>query len=113
MQWRGNMPAPKGNRYAKGNKGGRPSKYKSEYAEIAKKLCAKCAFTDTQLADWFEVSVRTINEWKLKHPEFAEALKVGKAETDDLVERGTVAGITGYYVTEDEMDVFRRAILTP
>jgi len=84
--------------------GGRPSKYKPEFADIAKKLCGKCAFTDAQLADWFEVSVRTINEWKLKHPEFAEALKVGKAETNDLVERGTVAGIIGYYVTVDEMD---------
>jgi hypothetical protein len=100
------MTAPKGNQFAKGNKGGRPSKYKPEFAEIAKRLCAKCAFTDAQLADWFEVSVRTINEWKLKHAEFGEALKLGKAETDDLVERGTVAGITGYYVTEDEMDRF-------
>ena len=100
------MTAPKKNQFAKGNKGGRPSKYNPEFAEIAKKLCAKCAFTDAQLADWFEVSVRTINEWKLKHPDFVEALKVGKAETDDLVERGTVAGITGYYVTEDEMDRF-------
>jgi hypothetical protein len=100
------MPAPKGNQYARGNKGGRPTKYKPEFAEIAEKLCAKCAYTDAQLADWFEVSVRTINEWKLKHPDFVEALKVGKAETDDLVERGTVAGIIGYYVTVDEMDRF-------
>ena len=100
------MPAPKGNRYAKGNKGGRPSKYKPEFAETAQKLCAMCAYTDAQLANWFEVSVRTINDWKLRHPEFAEALKVGKAETDDLVERSVVAHISGYYVTEDEMDRF-------
>src|SRR5262249_7218443 len=64
----------------------------------------KCAFTDAQLADWFEVSVRTINEWKLKHPEFAQALKIGKAEIDDLVERATVAHIVGYYILVDEMD---------
>ena len=100
------MPAPKGNRYAKGNKGGRPSKYKSEYAETAQKLCAMGGFTDLQLAKWFEVNVDTIYQWKLRHPEFAEALKVGKAETDDLIERATVAGISGYYVTVDEMDRF-------
>jgi len=100
------MPAPKGNRYAKGNKGGRPSKYKSEYAETAQKLCAMGGFTDLQLAKWFEVNVDTIYQWKLQHPEFAEALRVGKAETDDLVERATVAGISGYYVTVDEMDRF-------
>jgi len=100
------MPAPKGNRYAKGNKGGRPSKYKPEYAETARKLCAQCAFTDERLAEWFEVSIRTIHEWKLKHTEFREALRVGKAETDDFVERATVAHIAGYYVTVDEMDRF-------
>jgi hypothetical protein len=97
------MPAPKGNQHAKGNKGGRPTKYKPEFAEMAGKLCAKCAFTDVQLADWFEVSVRTINEWKLRHPEFVEALKVGKAEADDLVERATVAHITGYYVETEKV----------
>ena len=98
------MPAPRGNQYAKANKGGRPSKYKPEYADIARKLCAQCGFIDLQLAKWFEVNVDTIYQWKLKHPEFAEALKVGKAETDDLVERSVVAHISGYYVTEDEMD---------
>jgi hypothetical protein len=100
------MPAVKGNKNAVGNRGGRPSKYKPEYAEIAGKLCAKCGFTDLQLAKWFEVNVDTIYQWKLKHPEFAEALRVGKAETDDLIERSVVAHISGYYVTEDEMDRF-------
>ena len=51
-------------------------------------------------------NVDTIYQWKPRHPEFAEALKVGKAETDDLVERATVAGISGYYVIVDEMDRF-------
>jgi hypothetical protein len=51
-------------------------------------------------------NVDTIYQCKPRHPEFAEALKVGKAETDDLVERATVAGISGYYVTVDEMDRF-------
>src|SRR5215813_13325974 len=100
------MTAPKSNQYAKGNRGGRPSKYKPEYCQIAQKLCAMCAFTDAQLAKWFEVNVDTIYQWRLKHPEFAEALKVGKAETDDIVERATVAHIAGYYVTVDEMDRF-------
>ena len=98
------MPAPKGNQYAKGNKS--KLKYKPEYADIAQKLCAKFGYIDEQLAEWFEVSVRTIHNWKLAHPDFDAALRVGKAETDDLVERGTVAGINGYYVTVDEMDRF-------
>jgi hypothetical protein len=100
----GKMPAPKGNRFAKGNKS--KNKYKPEHAETAKKLCAKNGFIDIQLAKWFQVTEKTINNWKIAHPEFAEALRVGKAETDDLVERATVAGINGYYVEVDEMDRF-------
>ncbi len=98
------MPAPRGNRFAKGNKS--KNKYKSEYAKTARKLCAQCGYIDIQLAEWFDVTEKTINNWKLAHPDFAEALRVGKAETDDLVERATVAGITGYYVMVDEMDRF-------
>jgi hypothetical protein len=101
----GKMPAPKGNQYAKGNKS--KNKYKPEYVETARKLCAKSGFIDIQLADWFGVTEKTINNWKLAHPEFAEALRVGKAETDDFVERATVTGISGYYVTVDEMDRLR------
>ena len=100
------MAAAEGNQYAKGNRGGRPSKYKPKYCEIAQRLCAMCGFTDTQLAEWFEVAPRTLAEWKLQHPEFAEALKVGKAETDDLVERSAVAHMVGYYVIVEEMDRF-------
>ena len=98
------MPAHKGNQYAKGNKGGRPSKYKSEYAEIAQKLCARLGFTDEQLADWFEVTLSTIHQWRLNHQEFSDACRAGKAETDDFVERATVKHIEGYYVTVEEMD---------
>ena len=100
----GKMPAPRGNQHAKGNKS--KNKYKPEYAETARKLCAKSGFIDIQLADWFKVTEKTINNWKLAHPEFAEALRVGKQETDDLVERATVQHICGYYVMVDEMDRF-------
>ena len=100
------MTAPKGNQYALGNKGGRPTKYKAEYAETAQKLCARLGFTDEQLADWFDVTVSTIHLWRLNHVEFSEACRAGKGETDDLVERSTVQHITGYYVTVDEMDRF-------
>jgi hypothetical protein len=98
------MPAPKNNQHAKGNNGGRPSKYKPEYAETARKLCARLGFTDEQLADWFEVNVRTIYAWRLRHDEFSQATRAGKDEADDLVERATVQHITGYYVIAEELD---------
>jgi hypothetical protein len=59
-------------------------------------------FTDQRLAEWFQVSEKTINAWKLTHVEFASALCAGKAETDDLVERATVAHITGYHVDTEK-----------
>ena len=52
------------------------------------------------------MNIDTIYQWQHKYPEFKEALRVGKAATDDFVERATVAGIAGYYVTVDEMDRF-------
>lgn len=56
---------------------GRPPEYKEEYAKQAYKLCL-LGSTDEQLANFFEVSVRTINNWKRWHPEFLHALKSGK-----------------------------------
>jgi hypothetical protein len=96
--------APKGNKNAKGNKGGgRPSLYKPEYAEEARKLCAVMHATDLMLAEWFGVSERTINEWKMRHVEFFAALRAGKDVTDDLVERSTVQHIIGYHVLTEKV----------
>jgi hypothetical protein len=99
------MAAPKDNKNALGNRGGkgRASLYKAEYADQAQRLCAMAGFTDQRrLAEWFEVTERTINSWKLKHVEFASALRAGKAETDDLVERATLAHITGYHTDTEK-----------
>jgi hypothetical protein len=94
--------APKGNRNAKGNKGGgRKTSYRPAYAECAKKLCAVRGYTDKKLAEFFGVSEMTINRWKLKHVEFLLAMKAGKSVFDDLVERAVLHGITGYYVHEE------------
>lgn len=76
------MPAPKGNKYAEGK--GRPTSFKDEYVEQAYKLCL-LGHTDAELAQYFEVSEVTINAWKNAHPEFAEALRKGKWESDHAV----------------------------
>lgn len=82
--------------------GGRPIKYKPEYAGEAKKLC-KMGLTDAQLAEFFDVSVVTLNSWKGKHPEFLKSLKVGKAICDDLVERSMYQMAVGYALPEDKV----------
>ncbi|EHG7888898.1 terminase [Citrobacter sp.] len=65
----------------------RPTKYQKAYAEQARKLCL-LGYTDAELADFFEVSEATINNWKLEHSEFLESIKKGKAIADgDVTDR--------------------------
>lgn len=75
--------------------GGRPAKYKDTFAKQAEKLCVLGA-TDEDLADFFEVSVRTIIRWKSEHEEFCQALKVAKEEADNRVERSLYQRAVGY-----------------
>jgi hypothetical protein len=69
--------------------------YKPEYAAQAEKAC-QAGFTDQELADLFGVSVRTINTWKTRHVDFLQALKAGKTEADDRVERTLYHRAVGY-----------------
>lgn len=84
------------------NRGGRPSKYKPEYAKQAGKLCALGA-TDRELAGFFEVDEKTINTWKEKHPEFLLSLKDAKEELDSRVERRLFERAMGYSHPEDKI----------
>ncbi|WP_165820159.1 hypothetical protein [Microvirga sp. KLBC 81] len=49
---------------------GRPTKYHSDYAEMAYKACLLWGATDEELAKYFEVDEATLYRWKLVHPEF-------------------------------------------
>ncbi len=81
--------------------GGRPTKYKEEYAIQAEKLCKK-GFTDVEMADFFEVDERTINRWKDDHPEFCQSLKSGKVYCDDKVVQALYDRAMGYTITEEK-----------
>lgn len=76
-------------------KRGRPSGFKPDYVEQARKLC-ELGLTDEELAKFFEVHVATIYRWQAQFPEFCEALKVGKAPADDRVERSLYHKAVGY-----------------
>jgi hypothetical protein len=90
------VPAPRGNKYGKGSQtSGRPSLYRSQYAEIAKKLCEEGA-TNGDLARAFRVNVSTIKEWCARYEAFSTATRVGKAIADDLVERALFQRCIGY-----------------
>lgn len=94
-------------------KPGRPSKYKPDYTEQARKLCALGAI-DKDLAEFFKVSEQTINAWKEKQPEFLEALKVGKADLDAQVEHKLFHRAMGYEHAEVHVTNYQGVVtLTP
>lgn len=86
--------------------GGRPSSYHAEYAKQAEKLCNLGA-TDQEIADFFDVSVRTIHRWKADHDEFCHSLKAGKDKADDRVERSLYQRAIGY--EQEEVKIFMPA----
>lgn len=77
-------------------KRGRPSSYRPEYAEQARKLCLlKRDATNEDLAKFFEKNVDTIYEWQKVHPEFSEALRGGKVYADAEVANSLYNRATG------------------
>ena len=75
--------------------GGRPATYNTDFARQAAIACELGA-TDEDLARLFKVTARTIARWKILHPEFCQALKVGKDAPDDRVERSLYNRAVGY-----------------
>jgi len=84
------------------SKGGRPSKFNQEMLEQARKL-ALLGATDEQVADFFEVTKQTINNWKQSHPEFFASLKEGKDELDNQVVKSLFHRAMGYSHPEDKI----------
>ena len=80
----------------------RPTDYRQEYAEQARKLCL-LGFTDKQLAVFFGVNESTINRWKDKYPEFCTSIKSGKVIADAQVSESLFKRATGIEVTEVEV----------
>jgi hypothetical protein len=107
----GVVAAPKGNKFAAGNPGGgRPTQFKLEYVRLAKSMCALGA-TDAELAEAFEVSITTINTWKARHKEFSAALKMGKSEADERVERSLYHKALGYTFDSEKVFQFQGEIV--
>lgn len=85
---------------------GRPTDYRPEFVEQARKLCLLGA-TDQELADFFDVSARTIYRWKHEHDEFCQALNAGKEVADERVRRSLYQRAIGY--EQEEVKIFMPA----
>lgn len=82
-------------RKPKKHPGGRPTLYKPEYVTQAARLCS-LGLTDQEIADFFEVSVRTLHRWKGEYEEFCHSLSVAKGPADERVERSLFQRAIGY-----------------
>lgn len=75
--------------------GGRPSDYTLEFCEKAANLYLQGA-TDFEVAQELGCHVATLYRWRAKHPEFREAMRMGKDEADDRVVRSLYHRAVGY-----------------
>jgi hypothetical protein len=82
---------------------GRPTPYRPELAEQARKLCRN-GLTDREVADILGISVRTFYRWRGEHDEFAEAVVVGKERADQRVESALYQRACGY--DYDDVKIF-------
>lgn len=89
---------------------GRPSKYKQEYAEQARKLCLLGA-TDAKLADFFEVDEATINRWKHDFPDFCKSLKAGKIQADAEIADSLFNRAKGYVAPDLDIKMYEGEII--
>lgn len=83
---------------------GRPTDYRDEYNLQSEKLC-KLGSTDKELADFFEIAESTLNEWKLKYPEFSESIKKGKELADANVAERLYQRAIGFEHDSEEIKV--------
>ena len=78
-----------------GKRRGRPSLFKPEYVEQARKLCM-LGHTDLEIAQFFDVTDRCFYKWKAQYPELVQALNIGKEVADQRVERSLYERAVGY-----------------
>ena len=90
-------------------KGGRPSAFTPEMMRQTRFLCER-GCTDAELADFFGVCEKTLNNWKKAHPEFLQSLKEGKAVADIRVQRSLFERATGYSHPDVHISNFQGAI---
>jgi transposase len=81
---------------------GRKSLYQEAYADQAFKLCLLGA-VDEELADFFDVSIATIYNWKNEHPAFLEATVAGKIKADAEVAHSLYKSATGHQITAERV----------
>ena len=85
---------------------GRPTLYKHENGELARKFCMLGA-TNEELAGCFEVARSTIDEWLASIPEFAEGVRQGRDIADAGVAQKLYSRAMGYSCKTKKVLLYR------
>ena len=81
---------------------GRPTKYDPKFCEQARKFCLLGA-TNQELADFFEVSVSSIDKWLRDYEDFSSAVKDGREVADSKIAESLYKRALGYSHEEDKI----------
>lgn len=90
---------------------GRPTLYREEYAELAGNYC-RLGATNDEMAGFFRVAPRTIDNWLQAHPAFAAAVQDGRALADARVARCLFERAKGYDYETEQVFVHKGRPLT-
>ena len=83
---------------------GRPSLFNPDMCEQAHNYCLLGA-TNDELAEFFDVSPRTIDGWIAERAEFGDAVRSGRVAADARVARGLYTRAVGYDRTIERMAI--------
>lgn len=83
------------------NKGGRPTKFKPEFYELAMNYCLLGARND-ELAEYFGVAEQTLLNWMATDEKFLGAIKAGREEANANVATKTYHRAIGFERVETE-----------
>jgi transcriptional regulator with XRE-family HTH domain len=81
---------------------GRPSDYDKLDLQFVEK-CSKAGLSNEQTADLIGIHISTLYQYQKDYPEFSEALKAGKENPDDRIERALFERAAGYIAPEEKL----------
>ncbi len=76
--------------------------FRPQFVERAAIACM-VGLTDYEIGTIFGVTGITISRWKVEHPEFGDALRTGKIQADERVERALYSRAVGYSFDSEEI----------
>jgi len=94
-----NMPVAADGKQGEGDDGkrgvGRPSRYREDYCAQVYTLCL-LGLVDKEIAEFFLVCEKTLNNWKKEHPEFLQSMQRGRLVADAEVAQSVYKRATGH-----------------